>query len=71
MGWVPGNISRFQAKLVEAGGLGKERGLVGEVGKRRSTPQGQGVIQHAHRDVWIHREGLLCISHERVEPDGV
>ena len=62
---------RFEAKLVEPGGLGQERGLVGEIGQGRPPPQGQGVLEGRHRDVRIHREGLLPVPHELGESRGV
>jgi hypothetical protein len=62
---------RPEAKLVETTGLGHERGLLGEVRKRRAAPQGQGVVEYADCDIGIHRQSLLCIPHERVESDRV
>ena len=61
----------LESKLIEPGGLGQQRGLIGEVGESRPAPQGQGVVERADRDVRIHGEGLLRVSHERVEPGGV
>ena len=65
------DLLSLESKLIEPGGLGQQRGLVGEVGKGRPTPQGQGIVERADRDVGIHGEGLLRVPHERVEPRGV
>ena len=51
------DLLSLEAKLIEPGGLGEERGLVGEVGKGRPAPQGQGVIERADRDVRDPRGG--------------
>ena len=60
-------LLRLDPKLVQPGGFGKQRGLVGEVGQRRPTPQRKGVLEGADRDERIDGEGLLRIPHERVE----
>jgi hypothetical protein len=47
---------RDEPKVIETGCLGDQRPLIGEVGKGRSPPQGQGIVERAHRDVGIRRK---------------
>ena len=62
------DLLRLQAKLVEPSGLGKQRGLVGEVGESRPAPKSQGIVERADRDGGVHGEGLPRVPHELVEP---
>ena len=62
------HLLSLESMLIEPRGLGQQRGLIGEVGERRSSPEGQGIIECADGDVRIRGKGLLRVSHERVEP---
>ena len=61
----------FEPKLIEPGRLDEERGSVGEVGKGRPAPHGQGVVERSDGGIRVHGEGPPGVPHQRVEPRGV
>ena len=56
------HLLSLEAKLVEPGRLGEQRGLVGEIGEGRPAPQGQGVVERARPRCPGPRAGPSCAS---------
>ena len=64
-------LLRLESKVVEPRSLGDQRGLVGEVGERGSTPERQRLVKRADRDVGVDGEGPLRVPQEGAESGGV
>ena len=57
--------------LVEAGRLGEQSALVGEVGEGRPAPQGEGVLEREDGQVRVDRQLPSRLADEGVEAHGV
>ena len=62
-------LERRHAELVETCGLGLRKGLEGEVGERRTTPERQGLTQELRRALGaLLRERALALGEQALEP---
>ena len=62
-------LERRHAELVETSGLGLRKGLEGQVGERRTTPERQGLTQELRRALGaLLRERTLALGEQALEP---